>query len=71
MVCQKSEAAVCSRAYYLCLYGEEKFGVRKPCLRLFRPQPCCEQMVDEARLRPLKAGARLPHSKVGLPYAQR
>jgi hypothetical protein len=44
--------------------------VRKPCLRLFSPQPCCGRLAGEARLRPLKAGARLPHSKVGPRYTQ-
>src|SRR2546427_7965666 len=40
------------------------FGVRKPCLRLFSPQPCCGLLAGEARLHPPKAGAWLPHSKV-------
>src|SRR5713226_9781624 len=40
----------------------ETFGVRKPCLRLCCPQPYCGRFAREARLRPLKAGERLPHS---------
>src|SRR6184192_4330734 len=39
------------------------FGVRKPRLRLRSPKPCFGLQTGEARLRPLKAGAWLPHSK--------
>src|SRR5882724_1644894 len=38
------------------------FGVRQPCWRFYCPKPCLGQSVGEAWLRPVKAGAWLPHS---------
>src|SRR5262249_41562636 len=52
------------RAHSPCPYGAEQFGVRKPCLRLLRPQHGCGQIVGAARLRPPKRerGSRTPKS---------
>jgi hypothetical protein len=48
--------------YEICALGRV-FGVRKPRLRFRSPKPCFGLEGGEARLRPEKAGAWLPHSK--------